>query len=77
MGVFFFQVMAVVGSDQRDAGFPAKPDQGAVNQRLLGQAVVLHFKEKMVAPEYLVHLQSQRAGAVDVLLQDGRGDLAA
>ena len=47
-------IMAVVGHHQIDPGLPVHPQQLLIDDLLLGDAVILHFQEKIALPENLL-----------------------
>ena len=76
-GIVAVQIMAIVGGNKRNAGLTTDPDQGAVDQGLVGNLIVLQFQVKITATKDRIHPESQFCGFFQVLLQDRLGYLSA
>ena len=75
--IFFLEIVAVVGSGQRDVHFLGDLEQAAIRDSLVVQPVRLHLKVELFLPEDFLKLSSHSHGAIHVLLADEVWDLAA
>ena len=69
--------MAVVGGDQRNAGFFRQPHQVAIDARLDFQPLVLHFEEEIAFAENIAQAVGVRARLVVFLGEQRVGHFAA
>ena len=76
LGILRFDVVRVVGGDQRQPGAPRNLDQPGAHALLLRDAVVLELEKVVVGPEDLRVLAGDRLGAVEVAAQESLGQLA-
>ncbi len=77
MGVFFFEVVAVVGACHRDIEFLVDFNQAGIGDALVVEPVSLHFEVEMLFPEDFLEFTGHGHGAVHIFLADKIGNLAA
>ena len=74
IGVLFFNIVGVVGQNQRDARLLMEPDQPLGGLFLFREAVVLNLQIKILRPEQRPKLQSLGFGPLVVVLYKHLGD---
>ena len=77
MGVFFFEVVAVVGACHRDVHLFVDFDQAGIGDALVIEPVGLHFEVEMFLPEDLLKFTRHGHRAVHIFLADQIGNFAA
>ena len=77
MGVFFFEVVAVVGACHRDVEFLVDFDQTGIGDALVIEPVGLHFEVEVFLPEDLLKFTRDGHRTVHIFLADEVGNLAA
>ncbi len=77
MRVTVMQIVAIVRSDQGDAGFFRQADQVFVHALLDFQALVLNFKEEVALAEYVPQAIGILAGEIELFIHHGFSDRAA
>ena len=75
LGVLLPEIVGVVGADQRDTRLVVHPQQGAVNNGLVGNAVILQLQIEVALPQNVPHFQRVGLGPVVIAVDDATGDL--
>ena len=70
-GIFFLNVVAVVGGNQRNAGFLAQANQLRQYNRIFLQAVILQLKIVISLPKQIIEPKRRAFGALVVIGQQG------
>ena len=76
-GIFFLEIVAIVGAGQRNVQFLVDFEQAAIRDSLMIEPVGLHFKIEMFLPEDFLKFAGHRHGAGHIFLADQIGNLAA
>ena len=77
MGVGLRQVVAIVGSDKRNARLAREAHEVRINLLLFGEILVLDLEEEISFSENVLQIVSGLASRVVALGGKGRGNLSA
>jgi hypothetical protein len=76
-GVGVAEVVAIIGSDKRNAGFLGKAEEIGVNALFDFEALILNFEEEIGFAEEVAEAVGRAAGVVEAIVEEGFVDFAA